>query len=145
MALEPPHPGQVIRYSYLWWNQARRGRSEGAKDRPCAVILARVSESGITTVYVVPITHSAPESPEAGIEIPVATKRRLRMDTQRSWIVSTELNRFVWPGPDIRPLPSGDYSYGYLPGKLLQAVIDQVKEHARQRRLQSIERGEDTT
>jgi len=107
--------------------------------------MARLSESGITTVYVAPITHSAPESPEAGIEIPAATKRRLRMDAERSWIISTELNRFIWPGPDIRPLPSGDYSYGYLPGKLLQGVIDQVKAHARQQRLQSVERGEGTT
>jgi len=62
------------------------------------------------------------------------------MDTERSWIITTELNRFVWPGPDIRALPSGEYSYGYLPGKLLQAALDQVRAHATKRRLQSVDR-----
>jgi hypothetical protein len=30
MALDPPLPGQVIRYAYLWWNEARVGRDDGA-------------------------------------------------------------------------------------------------------------------
>jgi hypothetical protein len=141
MALDPPRPGQVIRYSYLWWNEARRGRIEGGKDRPCSVVLTAVAESGSTLVYVLPITHAPPEDPEAGIEIPAATKRRLGMD-ERSWIITTELNRFVWPGPDIRALPSGEYSYGYLPGKLLQGAIDQVKTHARKNHLRTVSRDE---
>jgi hypothetical protein len=44
-----------------------------------------------------------------------ATKQRLRLDAQRSWIITTELNQFIWPGPDLRPTPSGEYLYGYLP------------------------------
>jgi hypothetical protein len=142
MALDPPQPGQVIRYSYLWWNEARRGRTEGGKDRPCGVVLTRLSESGSTLVYVLPITHAAPADPEAGIEIPSATKRRLGMDAERSWIITTELNRFIWPGPDIRALPSGEYSYGFLPGKLLQAALEQLKTHARKNSLQTVDRDE---
>jgi hypothetical protein len=65
--------------------------------------------------------HTPPQDPEAGIEIPRATKHRLGMDTERSWIITTELSRFVWPGPDIRALPSGEYSYGYLPGVMAAA------------------------
>jgi hypothetical protein len=140
MPLELPRPGQVIRYSYLWWNEARRGRTEGGKDRPCSVVLTRISDAGATLVYVLPVTHSAPQAPEDGIEIPAATKRRLGLDTGRSWIITTELNRFVWPGPDIRALPSGEYSFGYLPGKLLRAVIDQLKAHAAKGQLQSVDR-----
>jgi hypothetical protein len=142
MPLLLPQPGQVIRYSYLWWNEARRGRTEGAKDRPCGVVLTRRSDAGTTHVYVLPITHTPPQDPEAGIEIPRATKQRLGMDTERSWIITTELNRFIWLGPDIRALPTGEYSYGYLPGKLLQAALDQVKAHATKRRLQSVDREE---
>lgn len=104
------------------------------------MVLTRRSDAGTTLVYVLPITHTPPQDPEAGIEIPRATKQRLGMDTERSWIITTELNRFVWPGPDIRALPSGEYSYGYLPGKLLQAALDQVKAHATKRRLQSVDR-----
>jgi hypothetical protein len=142
MALELPRPGQVIRYSYLWWNEARRGRTEGAKDRPCGVVLTRLSEAGTTLVYVLPITHSPPQGPEAGIEIPPATRRRLGLDAERSWIITTELNRFIWPGPDIRALPSGEYSHGYLPGKLLEAALLQVKAHSTKKRLQSVDREE---
>jgi hypothetical protein len=98
MALELPQPGQVIHYSYLWWNEARRGRTEGAKDRPCCVVLTRTSEAGTTLVYVVPITHTSPKEPETGVEIPPATNCRLGLDSERSWIITTELNRFIWPG-----------------------------------------------
>lgn len=140
MALEQPRPGQVIHYSYLWWNEARRGRSEGAKDRPCGVVLTRTTQAHTTLVYVLPITHSPPQTPEAGIEIPPATKRRLGFDAARSWIITTEFNRFVWPGPDIRALPSGEYSYGYLPAKLLRVTLEQVRVHANEQRLQPVDR-----
>jgi hypothetical protein len=39
MALDPALPGQVIRYAYLWWNEARVGRGDGVKDRPCGIVL----------------------------------------------------------------------------------------------------------
>jgi hypothetical protein len=80
--------------------------------------------------------------PEFAIEIPPATKRRLGLDAEGSWLITTELNRFIWPGPDIRALPSGEYSHGYLPGRLLQAALDQVRAHSRKNRLQSLTRDE---
>jgi len=36
----------------------------------------------------------APESPQA-------TKRRLGLDDERSWIVLTQSNQVIWPGPDM--------------------------------------------
>jgi hypothetical protein len=51
MALSPPQPGQVIRYAYLWWN-ARVGREDATKDRPCGMILTRAANSGNTIAYV---------------------------------------------------------------------------------------------
>jgi hypothetical protein len=48
------------------------------------------------------------------------------IDTDRSWIITTELNRFAWPGPDIRPTASGDYIYGYLPEKLMHHSANRV-------------------
>jgi hypothetical protein len=142
MAQLLPQPGQVIRYAYLWWNEARVGREHGAKDRPCGVILTRITSSGNTVVYVLPITHTPPRKDEDGIEIPQATKRRLGLDGERSWIITTELNQFAWPGPDIRPSPSGEYLYGYLPERLMRLVLDQVKKHASNKRLQNVPRTE---
>ena len=93
-----------------------RKAGRGAKDRPCAVVLAIKSTDGHTIVSVLPITHSKPPAP--ALEIPGAVKQRLGLDSARSWIVYGELNRFVWPGPDLRRLPDDDNStvaYGMLP------------------------------
>ena len=142
MALPYPQPGQVIRYAYLWWNEARAGRQDGTKDRPCGIVLTRLTKAGHTTVYVLPITHTSPLSEEDGIEIPQATKQRLGLDTERSWIITTELNQFTWPGPDIRPTASGEYLYGYLPEKLMRTVLEQVRKRARDRQLKTVPRTE---
>ena len=142
MVLPLPQPGQVVRYAYLWWNDARRGRTEGTKDRPCGIVLSRVTGSGNTLAYVLPITHTPPLKDEDGIEIPQATKRRLRLDSERSWIITTELNRFAWPGPDIRATASGECIYGYLPENLMRLVLEQVRKHARDERLKTVPRTE---
>jgi hypothetical protein len=142
MVLAPPEPGQVIRYAYLWWNEARTGREDARKDRPCGVILTRVTNAGRTAAYVLPITHTPPLNDEDAVEVPPATKRRLGLDPERSWIITTELNRFIWPGPDLRPTATGDYLYGYLPEKLMRLVLDQVKKHACDKRLTAIRRTE---
>jgi hypothetical protein len=142
MALDPPLPGQVIRYAYLWWNETRVGREDGVKDRPCGIVLTRQTEQGNTMVYVLPITHTPPFTQEDGIEIPTATKQRLGLDADRSWIITNELNRFAWPGPDIRPTASGDYIYGYLPEKLICLVLGQVRRHIDKKELKTIPRSE---
>lgn len=142
MAIPLPQPGQVIRYAYLWWNESRSGREHGLKDRPCGIVLTRLTKAGNTVAYILPITHTAPLREEDGIEIPQATKRRLGLDDERSWIITTELNRFTWPGPDIRTVASGGYLYGYLPEKLMSLVLDQVRKHAREKRLNTVSRTE---
>lgn len=99
MALPTPEPGLVICYAYLWADQRQAGGEEGLKDRPCAIVIAVKDEDGDTLVYVAPITHSPPSKASA-IEIPAAVKRRLGLDAARSWIITDELNRFIWPGRD---------------------------------------------
>lgn len=51
-------------------------------------------------------------------EMPCLAKARLELDGERSWVALTEANRFVWPGPDLRPAKTGDpgsVAYGQLP------------------------------
>ncbi|SJM92289.1 conserved hypothetical protein [Crenothrix polyspora] len=103
-----PIPGLVINYSYLWSNEHLRGKEEGLKNRPCAVILVTQDEMGDQVVTVLPITHTPPENPALAVEIPPATKSRLGLDDERSWIVLTEANRFIWPDPDLRITRRGD-------------------------------------
>jgi hypothetical protein len=78
MAQLLPQLGQVIRYAYLWWSESRVGREDGAKDRPCGVILTRTSKAGNTVAYVLPITHTPPLKDEDGIEQKHAAHKRLR-------------------------------------------------------------------
>jgi hypothetical protein len=119
-------PGLVIRYSYLWQSEHLRGQEEGVKDRPCAVILVTLNDEGTEMVTVLPITHSAPDNPALALEIPSATKARLGLDSERSWVILTEANRFAWPGPDLRPVGGNldSVAYGLLP----QAFFNQMKE-----------------
>jgi hypothetical protein len=137
-----PVPGLVIRYSFLWREAAARGEEEGGKDRPCAVVLVSEDQNREKVLLVLPVTHSPPADPELAVEIPAETKRRLGLDDDRSWIVVTDANRFVWPGPDLRPGVRGDASsvaYGLLPRGLFYEVREKFA-HAIERRLSSVVR-----
>lgn len=137
MALPKPVPGLVIRYSYLWHSEYRQGRDEGQKDRPCAIIAAiRVDQDGDARVLVLPVTHSPPDHPDLAVEIPAKVKQRLRLDGARSWVVLSEWNEFVWPGPDLRRLPNADESsvaYGMAPPSLYAIIRDRFLALARSR------------
>ncbi len=126
MAFPVPVPGLVIRYSYLWASEHARGQEEGVKDRPCAVVLATASEAGEQVVMtVLPISHTPPSDPHLAVEIPAVVKHRLKLDDERSWVVLAEANRFIWPGPDLRPLRPGDAqstAYGPLPYALFEEI-----------------------
>jgi hypothetical protein len=127
VSLPVPEPGLVIRYSYLWRSEYLEGREEGIKDRPCAIVVTAITHDGESVVTVLPVTHSPPAQPALALEIPSITKRRLGLDSQRSWIVFSESNRFVWPGPDLRSLHGGDLStvaYGILPPNFFNALRD---------------------
>jgi mRNA-degrading endonuclease toxin of MazEF toxin-antitoxin module len=131
MPLPEPKPGLVIGYAYLWRDQAAKGWEEGVKDRPCVIVLAVQEEEGGRIVTVAPITHTPPENAADGIELPIAVKQRLGLDDQRSWIMATELNRFLWPGPDLRPVSPNrpnEFAYGGLPRKLMLRLVDRISE-----------------
>jgi len=125
VALPNPIPGLVVRYSYLWHGEYREGREEGQKDRPCAIVAAILVDGGDTHVLVLPITHTEPRDLDLAVEIPAVVKQRLRLDAARSWVVVSESNEFVWPGPDLRRAPGADeasVAYGVLPPGLFAAI-----------------------
>lgn len=138
MALPDPVAGMVIRYSYLWSDERRKGREEGAKDRPCVVVLAVTREDDKIIVTVAPITHRPPQPDSGAIEIPIDQKRRLRLDDEQSWIVTDELNRFNWPGPDLKTVDArkpGRFSYGLISRDLYYKVRDAIVSQGRTRKL----------
>lgn len=137
MALPEPAPGLVISYSYLWHDQHQAGAEEGRKARPCAIVVVMIDADGDTRVYVAPITHSPPDDPHA-VELPLAVKKRLGLDDAPSWIVTSELNRFVWPGYDLRPITRDKpdaFAWGFLPVEIFAALKQGIAAHQQERRL----------
>jgi hypothetical protein len=134
----------VIRYGYLWLHEHDRGQEEG-KTRPAAVIIVLDDHPHHPVVTVVPITHSPPTDQSVALEIPLLTKRRLGLDDDRAWIITSEANDFRWPGPDLRPLPGEDASavvYGMLPPKFFQAVRERVAARVRSGQMVRVRRTE---
>ena len=136
MSWPVPRPGLVIRYSYLWESEARLGREEGAKDRPCAIILVILREGEHPIVRVLPVTHTPPADPADALEIPQPTKQRLGLDSERSWVMLSEANDFIWPGPDLRPAVNGDpasVAYGMLPPGFMAVLRERPAQRRREK------------
>lgn len=145
MSFPHPEPGLVICYAFLWHAEHIKGQEEGSKDRPCALVLSAQNEDGDTIVTVAPITHTSPESADYAVEIPLPTKLRLGLDTERSWIIVNEVNRFVWPGPDLRPISAkatDTVDYGFLPPVLFRQVKEKLIATAKAQRIKTTPRTE---
>lgn len=129
-----PRVGLVISYAYLWFEESARGQVEGSKDRPCAIILAvdvpHETAGHRKRVAVVPITHCPPRDPRVAVEIPLAVKKHLGLDSERSWVILDEINEFAWPGFDLRPIKGADgrIDYGFLPPKFFRRLIEKFAE-----------------
>lgn len=137
MTFPAAKPGLVIRYSFLWSHEKDGGAEEGSKDRPCAIVVAAPRrDSGDIAVIVAPITHAPPDDRSDSMEIPPAICRSLGLDGQRHWLRLDELNRFAWPGYDLRTIPGkpGEYAYGMLPRPVFEqlrtAILDRQKAKA---------------
>ena len=126
MSLAPPERGSVIRYAYLWADENARGREEGEKDRPALVLsLTNREADGHTELLVLAVTHTPSADPDDAVPFPAEIKRRIGLDDLPSWIVTTEANAFVWPGPDIRPIP-GRTPTTVLYGRVSDGLLRQV-------------------
>ena len=139
MPLPEPRPGLVLRYGYLWADEHDQGRDEGVKARPCVVVVATQRIEGELLVTVVPITHTAHGA--GAVPLPSTTKARLGLDDEASWIVCTEVNRFVWPGPDLHPVArDGRWAYGMLPAILYERIRRSLVGEIRRQRIRIVPR-----
>jgi hypothetical protein len=106
-------------------------------------VVAAIVRDDKTQLLVAPITHSEPDRKTDAIEIPAVVKRRLGFDAERSWIVLTELNQFIWPGPDIRIAPASDSPiYDALPAWLFLDLRNAIVDLSSARRLTITKRTE---
>lgn len=144
-----PPVGHVIAYEYLWLSQAER-RDDGEKTYPAAIILARDDIGPAPITYVLGISHTAPRPNQRALLVPPKLKRWLGLDAQPSWIYTSELNVFVWPGPDLRPAehlssrPDTRHTcvIGQLPDDWFALVLEHVAESYRLQNMTSVKRSE---
>lgn len=147
MAIPAPEPGLVVRYGFVWGREADAGRDSASKSRPCAIVVATSMHEDQLVVTVCPITHRPPENDVGALVLPLAVKKRLGLDNEQSWIITHELNAFVWPGVDLEAIPgprsaSRSFAYGLLPERLYLQIRDQVIAHQRAGRLRVVKRTE---
>lgn len=118
MSLPAPLPGLVIRYHYLWADDAARGAEEGDKARPAAIVMAiDTPDTSAARVLVLPITHAVPLRDTEAMEIPASVCRSAGLDAARAWVILSEFNEFVWPGFDLAIVPGRaprTVAYGFL-------------------------------
>ena len=126
MPLPNPEAGLVISCACLWHREHQAGQDEARKDRPAVIVLALERETDdAAIVAVLPITHSPPGFSVSAVEIPPPVKRHLGLDDDRSGIVVSEGNEFLWPGYDLRNVPNADrYDYGFLPPRFFSQVVE---------------------
>lgn len=95
-------------------------------------------------MYLAPLTHSAPSDDRDAIALPSKLKRRLGMDDLPSWVVTTELNRFVWPGVDLGSIDREQpdvFAWGFLPTDLFGLIKRSIVRNRAARRISIIDRG----
>lgn len=108
------------------------------------MVLAATQRDKHVEVLVAPVTTRPPLPGDGGVEMPSAVRAHLGLD-ERCWVVTSELNRFIWPGPDIRVVRGkGELSpyYGKVPGKLLERVREGMKAHIKVGRMKVTKRSE---
>ena len=76
MSLPAPLPGLIIRYRYLWADDAAAGVEDGDKERPAAVVMAvHLPGTKAARVFVLPVTNAAPARGTEAMEIPASACR----------------------------------------------------------------------
>lgn len=82
-----------------------------------------------TVVRVIPISSKDDGQPESR-SIPPRVCAMLGL-SHPSWIVPTEVNRFVWTGPDVVPTRSGGPYFGKVPRALFEEARALYLQRAR--------------
>lgn len=115
-----PEPGDVIHYSYLWRDEFKAGKEDGAKDRPCVVLVSEL-RGNTTRVIVAPIT-SQDFAGSTSIKVPQPYIDAMNLKPG-SLIIASDLNAFDWISPDVRPRENASTHYGHISAKLTDSVL----------------------
>lgn len=92
---KPFEAGDLIIYPYRWLEEARAGRSpDGAKERPCCVVISVTNTRGEPLILLAPISSKPPRPGQTALEIPDIERRRAGLTTYDSgWVYVGEMNQ----------------------------------------------------
>ena len=128
-------PGHLLRLSVAV--SASDGRRRGAKGSALRHRDGRRRQGRRHAGLCRPHHTSAGRTPTS-VKLPSWVKRRIGLYPATSWIVTAELNRFIWPGYDLRPISRDApdvFQWGFLPTDIFEAVKQGVIAHQRARNL----------
>lgn len=130
MAIEPPPPGSIIDYPYLWTRERDAGETEGRKPRPVCLVISAVITSGEHVIILLAITSQAPRASTMAVEVPPLELRRAGLaDHRRGWVIIDEYNADILERSWYYiPLPArGTFSPAFL-NQLLKAFRPTLAE-----------------
>lgn len=136
MTRPSPHLGLVVRYDFLWDSDRRKGREDGAKNRPCSVVLI----TGTGRIILCGISHTDPGSDDLRIELDAKTKAILGLDGDPQWIDCGEVNETTWDDAGFIPTDDGHWEYGTLPAEIAQEMLDKARAQLNAQQLKWIDR-----
>jgi hypothetical protein len=125
LASRRPNVGDILNYRYLWASEAEDGVQEGQKPRPC-LVAAILEKDNELSVFIAPITHSAPRSTSLGWLIPAEVAQTAGLDQEENYIIYSELNSFTWRGFDVERILFSDPPTDYF-GRLPLAEINKIR------------------
>lgn len=138
MVLPRPSPGLVVRYEFLWAEDAETGTHHPADDHPCVVLLS-VGTGDDARVLFAAVTHS---EPSYGLEIPLAVRRSAGLDDRRQWVSLEQFNEDRWP-LGLSQIPGkGGFVYGRLTEGFFRRLVGEAGAAIRRRRAALIRRSE---
>ncbi|HEY8190675.1 MAG TPA: hypothetical protein VIF12_08310 [Micavibrio sp.] len=138
MKTPAPFPGLVIGYSYLWHHDYKLERDFSEKPATHGIVLSVEEEVGDKIVIVAALADAKRKDGEC-IELPEATRVRLGLPSPRYWIILSEINRFVWPGPDLRSVsPLTDDGLSAIPPALFETVKSTMRALSKRDQLKAV-------
>jgi hypothetical protein len=64
----------------------------------------------------------------------------MRLDDQPSWIITSELNHFEWPGPDVIGENTEAISRGFLPHRVATRLREMIRARVREKQVRTVDR-----
>lgn len=126
--------GDVIVYPYRWVDEKDAGRSEdGAKDRPCCVVVTATLSNGSTIIFLAPVSSKPPRAGQKAVAIPALERKRGGLERYPdAWVYVDEVNTdrpaSSWY---LEPqVPLGAFSKSFL-----ATISGEIKKHVKAGRI----------